>query len=277
MAPIRVPVEDTLKTLQSVLKRRADAYRVLKNRKAPDGEDYRRREKEHDKKQYLQPSNSDNTKASIYYTRMKFIRYCAKKGITDWRKALRAKSCTKGTMMEFLRWICETYVVPKLKRGKKTKRKTINQYWRDLKMLFRRANSAHVDTNDSYEVVKFINSSLTHDYKLDIMPKSKPVARVDELLLLLTHHWARDESVYSIEDDRLDVATITLFLAYTGARPAEFVHASKGHASKDPLGEAEESEERGQAVASSNNVEVDDEDLYNSYEKDLFDSEDEET
>ena len=31
-----------------------------------------------------------------------------------------------------------------------------------------------------------------------------------------------------------------LFQAYTGGRPAEFVHASKGKASQDPLSEAEE-------------------------------------
>jgi len=63
-------------------------------------------------------------------------------------------------MMGFLRWICETYVVPKLKQGKRTKRKTINQYWRDLKMFYRRGNSYHVDANDSYEVVKVTLDSL---------------------------------------------------------------------------------------------------------------------
>lgn len=63
-------------------------------------------------------------------------------------------------MIGFLRWICETYVVPKLKKGSRTKRKTINQYWRDLKMLYRRANGAHVNANDSYEVVKVTLDSL---------------------------------------------------------------------------------------------------------------------
>lgn len=43
------------------------------------------------------------------------------------------------------------------------------------------------------------------------MPKSKPLAGKDTLLLLLTHHWARDESIYRTEDDRLDFATILLF------------------------------------------------------------------
>jgi hypothetical protein len=66
------------------------------------------------------------------------------------------------------------------------------------------------------------------------------VAGPDDLLLLLVQHWARDEHVYPTEDDRHDVATILLFQSYTGGRPAEFVHSSKGKASEDPLGEAEE-------------------------------------
>jgi hypothetical protein len=37
------------------------------------------------------------------------------------------------------------------------------------------------------------------------------VAGPDDLILLLTHHWARDESVFPTEDDRHDVATIILF------------------------------------------------------------------
>lgn len=56
--------------------------------------------------------------------------------------------------MGFLRWICEIYIVPKQKRGKRVKRKSINQYWRDFKMLYRRANGSFVNANDSYEVVK---------------------------------------------------------------------------------------------------------------------------
>lgn len=56
--------------------------------------------------------------------------------------------------MGFLRWICETYIVPKSKRGKRGKRKSINQYWRDFKMLYRRVNGTFVNANDSHEVVK---------------------------------------------------------------------------------------------------------------------------
>src|SRR4051812_13179601 len=37
------------------------------------------------------------------------------------------------------------------------------------------------------------------------------------------------------------------FKAYTGGRPAEFVHSSKGKASQDPLGDEEEADKAQQA------------------------------
>jgi len=91
---------------------------------------------------------------------------------------------------------------------------------------------------------KYINTVLKVDFDLDTTSKPKPVVGPDDLLLLLVQHWARDESVFPTEDDRHDLATIMLFNAYTGGRPAEFVHASKGKASQDPLGEADEISKR---------------------------------
>jgi len=58
----------------------------------------------------------------------------------------------------------------------------------------------------------------------------------DDLLLLLTHHWARDTHTYPIEDQRLTVAAIMLMAVYTGCRLGELTDASKGRAAyKDPL------------------------------------------
>lgn len=60
-------------------------------------------------------------------------------------------------MMTFLYWICENYLAKKRKKGK---RKSLNQYWRDFKMLYRRINGCYVDANDSDEVVKVFQSFL---------------------------------------------------------------------------------------------------------------------
>lgn len=87
--------------------------------------------------------------------------------------------------MSFLHWICETYLA---KRRKKGKRKSVNQYWRDFKMLFRRANGERVDADDSTEVVKYINTNLRVLFELDTSAKPKPVTGPDDLLLLLVQH-----------------------------------------------------------------------------------------
>jgi hypothetical protein len=77
----------------------------------------------------------------------------------DWRTALKPQNCDKGMIMSFLHWICQNYLA---KRRKKGKRKSVNQYWRDFKMLFRRANGERVDANDSAEVVKVLQFNIYH-------------------------------------------------------------------------------------------------------------------
>ncbi|KAH8744937.1 hypothetical protein F5882DRAFT_312963, partial [Hyaloscypha sp. PMI_1271] len=56
---------------------------------------------------------------------------------------------------------------------------------RDFKILFRRINSAFIDTNDLNKVIKYINGTLKVRFELDTISKSKPIARLDDLLLLL--------------------------------------------------------------------------------------------
>ena len=54
--------------------------------------------------------------------------------------------------MAFLRWICVKYIA---KKRKYKERKTINQYWRDFKMLFLRMNDSRpvVMGNDAQEYI----------------------------------------------------------------------------------------------------------------------------
>ena len=62
------------------------------------------------------------------------------------------------------------------------------------------------------------------------MPKDKPVLGSDDVLLLLTHLWARDTCTFPTEDQRHGLATILLLSIFTGARPAELVDAMKQNA-----------------------------------------------
>jgi hypothetical protein len=62
------------------------------------------------------------------------------------------------------------------------------------------------------------------------MPKDKPMLGLDDLLLLLTHLWARDTCVFLTKDQRYTLATFLLLSIFTGARPAELVDAMKHNA-----------------------------------------------
>jgi hypothetical protein len=81
MAPtIQVPVAHTFNILESVLKKRTDANRILKEREKemPSGEDYDRMEVDLVNEPFLQPVDAKDTKASIYYVRKKWMKYAPK-------------------------------------------------------------------------------------------------------------------------------------------------------------------------------------------------------
>lgn len=64
-------------------------------------------------------------------------------------------------------------------------------------------------------------------FGLDNTVKSKPVLGVDDLLLLVNHHWAQDTSTFSTEQHWVQFVLILLLLFGTGYRPAELVDTKK--------------------------------------------------
>lgn len=70
--------------------------------------------------------------------------------MTNWKRALQ--SCDKGTVMSFLKYICE--------KCKVKKTQSLRQYWRQFKMLYDRMNGFRLDSNAAREVVKVSTFSL---------------------------------------------------------------------------------------------------------------------
>ncbi|EJP62038.1 FluG domain-containing protein [Beauveria bassiana ARSEF 2860] len=226
---------DIAEALQRAAKRRHRDTTLRKEaqKNALVAEDYHTLQRQLNSTHFIQPLDAATTKSNIYYIKKRFIRFCHANEHGDWRKALQPQHCDKGFIMTFLHWICETYLQPRRKRSKK---KSVNQYWRDFKMLYRRCNDGKiVNPNHCEEIRKYINDKLKTKFNLDDEPGSKPVLSVDDLLLGLTHHWSRDRRVFPTEDDRLDVAAIMLFQAYTACRPAELVDGTKRRGTGDPL------------------------------------------
>lgn len=131
---------------------------------------------------------------------------------------------------------------------------------RQFKMLYDRINGFKVDSNDARDVVRYI-LVLENDFGLDPSPKEKPVLGSDDVLLLLTHLWARDTCTFPTEDQRHALATILLLSIFTGARPAELVDAMKHNAPhKYPWECADDPDLEGQEPT-ENLDDLDDEDL----------------
>ncbi|KAG4430257.1 hypothetical protein IFR05_014253 [Cadophora sp. M221] len=160
----------------------------------------------------IKNSYADSTKDNLSCIKSKFIRFCDDEIKKNWRLVIR--DCSQGTTLAFLKHIHDV--------DKVNKRGAMQQYIAQFKMLFNRENGRHMDTNIGKEALKYIDT-----FGLDNTVKSKPVLGVDDLLLLLNHHWARDTSTFPTERHRVQFALIMLLLFGTGCRPAELVDARK--------------------------------------------------
>ena len=62
---------------------------------------------------------------------------------------------------------------------------------------------------------------------MDLSRRDKPVLHVNDLLLVLHHHWALDEEAYPDERQRVQLSTLLLTAAYTACRPSSLVYTTK--------------------------------------------------
>jgi hypothetical protein len=78
MAPIiELPALDALSALNNIIKRRIKGNRIRKEKEKTNltRDDFREMRTNLNKEHFISPLDSDNTKASIYYIKQKFIRY----------------------------------------------------------------------------------------------------------------------------------------------------------------------------------------------------------
>jgi hypothetical protein len=54
-----------------------------------------------------------------------------------------------------------------------------------------------------------------------------PVMNVNDVFLVLHHHWARDTSIFPDERQRLQLAFLALLSGYTGTRPGALVYVKR--------------------------------------------------
>jgi Protein of unknown function (DUF3435) len=61
-------------------------------------------------------------------------------------------------------------------------------------------------------------------YNHDASTREKPVMNVDDIYLILHHHWVVDTAIFPDGRQRVQIALLVLEMAYTATRPAALVY-----------------------------------------------------
>ncbi|OOQ83285.1 hypothetical protein PEBR_35308 [Penicillium brasilianum] len=90
--------------------------------------------------------------------------------------------------MLFLEWILDNFKVKKFS--------SLHEYWRQWCQLYRKAVGRSLHVKCSQDINDHMKENLTARYNLDITVTEKPVMNVDDLYIVLNHHWTKDTTPY---------------------------------------------------------------------------------
>ncbi|KAK3943772.1 hypothetical protein QBC46DRAFT_253333, partial [Diplogelasinospora grovesii] len=146
-------------------------------------------------------------------------RYCKSAKLAGSWQVVIGKA-DRAMAMDFLLHLCEAYSIKSWG--------TSWEYFRQYKQLYASVTGRYMDRNNSREVLKWHDATLVPRFNLQA-PNSggKDVADSGDLLALQTFNIAYDTSIFSWERHRIQLSGCYLGLAFTGARPAEFVDGEK--------------------------------------------------
>ncbi|KAJ4307316.1 hypothetical protein N0V88_000699 [Collariella sp. IMI 366227] len=159
----------------------------------------------------------------------KWKRYCEfAESEAHWKEVL--ENADRAEAMDFLEYLCQSCRI--------TSWGTSWEYFRQYKQLYASVNGRYMDRNDSREVQKWHDIVLIDLYGLQPPNvRRKGVADANGLLVLLTFNIKYDTGIFSSERHRVQLAGCYLGLAFTGARPAEFIDGEKKKRQDDCLQE----------------------------------------
>jgi Protein of unknown function (DUF3435) len=168
----------------------------------------------------------------------------------------------KEDIMIFFKWLHDNSRITKLSTSQEYKRVNFMLYRRsvghslhakiaqdidDVRVVsFAFVTEAHRLTREQY-----INVDLKRLYILDTSMAEKPVMNVDDIYLILYHHWVMDTATFPDGRQRLQIDFLELLIAGTATRPAALVYVRrnekriKGHCIGEDDSEEEEKEEYG--------------------------------
>ncbi|KAK4171428.1 hypothetical protein QBC36DRAFT_391114 [Triangularia setosa] len=201
------------------MKQREAERQIAKRPKALTAKQRAALRKQLEDTKFLQSDYADKTKINITDMLRKWKRYC--EFITSekpWRAVI--KTADRAMAMDFLGYLCQTCRIKSWGASW--------EYFRQYKQLYASVTGCCMDRNDSLEVKKWHDAVLVRRYDLQApCIRGKDVANVDTLLVLQTFNIKYDTGIFSWERHRTQLSGCYLGLAFTGARPAEFVDGER--------------------------------------------------
>jgi len=84
----------------------------------------------------------------------------------------------------------------------------------------------HREKKASAKLRQYIDVDLQRLYNLDLTTREKPVMNIDNVFLVLYHHWVIDTAAFPDGRQRLQVPFLLLISAYTATQPGALVYSA---------------------------------------------------
>ncbi|KAI9685459.1 MAG: hypothetical protein M1822_004590 [Bathelium mastoideum] len=182
---------------------------------------------------------------------------------TNQNSRIAIESASQSEITTFLRWNLDNYSA--------RKRSSIRQLFKHWRQLYRRTTGKDWALEDQQDVNTYISGTLTNEYKLDTRISKKDVMNIDDVFLVLHHHWAWDTSNYPDPRQMLQLAFIMLICAYTASRPGALVYVKKNSKVMDKSTLTNITEGRTLGGGGNEDIDEDDEDGEEDSENDICD------
>ncbi|KAK0701564.1 hypothetical protein B0T26DRAFT_681697 [Lasiosphaeria miniovina] len=112
----------------------------------------------------------------------------------------------------------KAYLVWRVENSRIKKESSIMTYWKILSMVYSQKTASWMKEDVLYDIRNWIHTWLTPTYGLDTSKKEKVGLFVEDLAVLLNHHWIRDEEVFAHERLRVQLAANLIFAGATATR-----------------------------------------------------------
>ncbi|KAF1815641.1 hypothetical protein P152DRAFT_192051 [Eremomyces bilateralis CBS 781.70] len=141
-------------------------------------------------------------------------RYCSLR-ILDPDALTRLQNISVAEIQRFMHWYLDSHAMTKL-----SSLYVLMRYWL---MMYARKLYQRLDLVLVSDMKDFIGTVLKGEYSLSEGMKDNPVTNVDDVYLLLYHHYALSNEYYAHERERVQHSLIILFMIGTSARPSTLV------------------------------------------------------